>query len=280
MQPYRYEELSWPQVREAVRRDPVVVLPVGTTEQHGPHLPLMTDYLTAGRIAEAAVQRLAEQAGADGPPALVMHPVPYSFNEHHLDYPGTIAIDAHTIIDYLACIGRSLAHHGFRHLVLFNGHGSNVPFIDIAARLVNNQTEAICAALSWWSLLHPEDLSWRESAYPGGFSHACEAETSLILHLQGDLVDMTKAVKAMDEVQRSEHIFWDLAKGGPVNFQEFFSRNSSTGIQGDPTLATSEKGKVLADAATGHLASFLLEFRAREIRPRRDFHDRPQPALR
>jgi len=278
MQTYRYEELSWPQVREAVQHDPVVVLPVGTTEQHGPHLPLMTDYLTAGRLAEDAVRSLADAAG-DGPvPALVMHPVPYSFNEHHMDYPGTIAIDAHTIIDYLACIGRSLAHHGFRHIVLYNGHGSNAPFIDIAARLINNQTAAICAALSWWSLLHPEDLSWRESPYPGGFSHACEAETSLILHLQADLVDMSKAVKTMDEVQRSEHIFWDLARGGPVNFQEFFSRNSSTGIQGDPTLATPEKGKQLADAATRHLANFLLEFRGRQIRPRRDFHRKESEA--
>ena len=271
---YRYEELSWPEVREAARHDPVVVLPVGTTEQHGPHLPLMTDYLTAGCLAEAAVARLAEQAGEGPAPALVMHPVPYSFNEHHLDYPGTIAIDAHTIIDYLACIGRSLAHHGFRHLVLYNGHGSNAPFIDIAARLVNNQTAAICAALSWWSLLRPEDLAWRESPYPGGFSHACEAETSLLLHLRPETVDMAKAVRTMDEVQRSEHIFWDLQKGGPVSFQEFFSRNSPTGIQGDPTVATAEKGRLLAEAATSRLAAFLLEFRAREIRPRRDFHGR------
>lgn len=278
MQAYRYEEMSWPQVREAAQHDPVVVLPVGTTEQHGPHLPLMTDYLTAGRLAEDAVRRLAAAAG-DGPaPALVMHPVPYSFNEHHMDYPGTIAIDAHTIIDYLACIGRSVAHHGFRHIVLYNGHGSNAPFIDIAARLINNQTAAICAALSWWSLLHPEDFSWRESPYPGGFSHGCEAETSLLLHLQGNLVDMSQAVKTMDEVQRSEHIFWDLEKGGPVNFQEFFSRNSSTGIQGDPTLATAEKGRALADAATQHLANFLLEFRGREIRPRRDFHQKESQA--
>lgn len=276
MERYRYEELSWPQVRAAAAHDPVVVLPIGTTEQHGPHLPVMTDYLTAGRIAEAAVRQLAEGAGAGPVPALVMHPVPYSFNEHHMDYPGTIAIDAHTIIDYLFCIGRSVAHHGFRHLVIFNGHGSNAPFIDVAARMVNNHTEAICAALSWWSLLQPEDLAWRESEYPGGFSHGCEAETSLILHLQGDLVDMGKAVKTMDTVQRSEHIFWDLQKGGPVFFQEFFSRNSPTGVQGDPTLATAEKGRILAEAATKHLANFLVEFRGREIRPRRDFHQAQQ----
>jgi creatinine amidohydrolase len=269
---YRYEELSWPQVRAAAAHDPVVVLPLGTTEQHGPHLPLMTDYLTAGRIADAAISRLAERAGDGPPPALLMHPVPYSFNEHHLDFPGTIAIDAHVIIDYLVCIGRSLAHHGFRHLVYYNGHGSNVPFVDIAARLVTNQTEAVAAALSWWSLLQPEDLAWRESAYPGGFSHACEAETSLLLHLRPDLVDMTRAVRDMDGVQRSAHIYWDLQKGSPVHFQEFFSRNSRTGTKGDPTCATAEKGRVVVECVVANMIELVREFRAREIRPRVDHH--------
>lgn len=262
---YRYEELSWHQIREVVKSDPVVVLPVGTTEQHGPHLPLMVDYLCAESIGRMAV----EQAQ---PHALLMHPVPYSFNEHHMDFPGTIAIDPHTIIDYISQIGISLAHHGFRHIVILNGHGSNVPFMDIAARMITNRSEAICAMISWWSLLKAEDLAWRESPYPGGFSHACEAETSLLLHFRPDLVEMSKAENGMPDVQRSENIFWDLQGGSKVMFQEFFSRNSPTGIQGDATLATAEKGKLLAEAAAKRIAPFLLEFRQRVIRPRRDLH--------
>ena len=130
--PYFYQDLSWTELRDRTAADPVVVLPVGTTEQHGPHLPLATDYLTAGTIARAAVEQVS-------PRALLMEAVPYSFNEHHMDFPGTITIDVHTILDYIAQIGTSVAHHGFRHIVLFNGHGSNVPFLDVAARMITNR---------------------------------------------------------------------------------------------------------------------------------------------
>ncbi len=267
--PYVYQDLTWPELRASAATDPVVVLPVGTTEQHGPHLPLSTDYLTAGTIARAAVEQIY-------PHALVMEPVPYSFNEHHMDFPGTINIDAHTIIDYITAIGTSVAHHGFKRIVLFNGHGSNVPFLDVAARMITNKTESICALVSWWSLLKPEDLAWRESPFPGGLSHGCEAETSLLLHITPDLVDMTQAVRTMDEVQTSENIWWDLAGSSGVFFQEFFSRNTTTGVQGDPTLATEEKGRLLYAAATRRCSSFLEEFRRREIRPRHDLHADPE----
>jgi creatinine amidohydrolase len=244
----------------------VVVLPVGTTEQHGYHLPLMVDYLCADEVARAAVERVA-------PNALLMHPVAYSFNEHHLDYPGTITIDPHTIVDYVVCIGNSLAHHGFRRIVLFNGHGSNVPFLDVAARTITNRTSAICALVSWWSFLTSEDLAWRESRFPGGMAHACELETSMLLHLRPDLVDLSKAVDEVEGVQTSENIWWDLNGGGAVTFQEFFSRNTASGVQGQPTLATPAKGAAAFQTAVDRLARFLGEFREREIRPRRDLHD-------
>jgi creatinine amidohydrolase len=263
---YLYEELSWPEIRDAVKRDPVVVLPVGTTEQHGHHLPLLVDYLCANEVARAAVEQAA-------PNALLMHPITYSFNEHHLDYPGTISIDPKVIVDYVVCVGQSLAHHGFRRILLLNGHGSNVPFLDVAARTITNRTPAICAMASWWSFLRPEDLTWRESRFPGGMAHACELETSMLLQLRPDLVHMEKAIDEVDGVQTSENIFWDLNGGGAVTFQEFFSRNTASGVQGQPTLATAAKGKLAFDAAVSHLTRFLSEFREREIRPRRDLHD-------
>src|SRR5205085_11234809 len=111
----------------------------------------------------------------------------------------------HTIIDYLVDIGRSLAHHGFARIVILNGHGSNAPFMDIAARLITNQTPSICAGLAWWSLLDAQDQAGME--IPSGLdSHAGETETSLVLHLRPDLVDMNKAVRTIDEVQRSASI--------------------------------------------------------------------------
>jgi creatinine amidohydrolase len=264
MKSFRYEEMSWPEIGEAALRDPLVVLPVGTMEQHGPHLPLMVDYIIPQRIAEAAAEALA-------PNVIVMPPVVYSFNEHHLDFPGTIAINMHTIIDYVAQIGFSLAHHGFRHIVLFNGHGSNEPVMDLAMRRINNETDAICAMASYWSLIEPEDLPWRRESY-GVSRHADEEETSLLLSLCPHLVDMSKAVRVVEEVQRSKHIWGVWPANATVHYQEFFSRNTPNGIQGDPTTATVEKGRLTFEVAVKRASEFFEEFRKREIRPRRDLH--------
>lgn len=264
-QKYRYEEFTWPQIREAVSQNRVIVLPVGTVEQHGPHLPLVTDVLTSTEIARRAVERAPEQA-------ILMPSVYYSFNEHHLDFPGTIAVEGPTLINYVTDIGRSLAHHGFRKILLLNGHGSNVPFLDIVARNITNHTEAICAMVCWWSLIPTELFTeLRQSAHPGGMAHGCELETSLLLYLRGDLVNLREARPDFPP-QQSEFFYWDLQSPSPVFFQEFFSRYSQTGTLGDPTKATSEKGRRFLEAAVETLVRLISDLRAREIRPRVDHH--------
>ncbi|MCI0420835.1 MAG: creatininase family protein [Acidobacteria bacterium] len=261
---FRYEELTWPEVREVVLEQPVTVIPVGTIEQHGPHLPLITDACTATEMSRMAVERTAH--------ALLMPTVSYAFNEHHLDFPGTIAIDTHPFINYVVGIGKSLSHHGFRKILIVNGHGSNVPFMDIAARTITNHTEAICALVSWWSLIPQNVLQEiRESEFPGGMAHGCELETSVMLQLRPDLVQMHKAEKDI-HFEKSNFIWWDLQQPSPVTYQEWFSRYSKTGTVGDPTKASSEKGKRVVEAVVSRLAEFLDEFRLRTIYPRVDHH--------
>ncbi len=262
---YRYEEFTWPEIREAAAQNRVAVLPVGTVEQHGPHLPLVTDVLTAAEMSRLAVERMPSEA-------ILLPPVYYSFNEHHMDFPGTIAIEGETIVRYVSDIGRSLARHGFRKILLVNGHGSNVPFLDIAARNITNQTEAICAMVSWWNLI-PKPLfsELRESEFPGGMAHGCELETSVLLYLRGDLVQMEKAEKDISFAP-TEFFYWDLQAPSPVFFQEWFSRYSRTGTVGNPTLATREKGEKFVNAVVERMVLLLREFRAREIQPRVDHH--------
>jgi creatinine amidohydrolase len=262
---YRYEEFTWPEVRDAVAENRVAVLPVGTVEQHGPHLPLVTDVLTATEMSRKAVERMPREA-------VLMPPVYYSFNEHHLDFPGTIAVEGPTIVNYVTDIGKSLAHHGFRKILLVNGHGSNVPFLDVAARNITNRSEAICAMVSWWSLIPRAVLSeLRESEFPGGMAHGCELETSVLLYLRGDLVQFEKAKRDIN-FQATEFFYWDLAAPSPVFFQEWFSRYSKTGTVGDPTRATREKGEKFVNAVVERMVALLKEFRARKIQPRVDHH--------
>jgi len=265
MSKFRYEEFTWPEIREAVAQNRVAVLPVGTIEQHGPHLPLITDVLTAMEISRRAVEQIPYEA-------VLLPSVYYAFNEHHLDFPGTIAVEGPTFINYVTDIGRSLAHHGFRKILLVNGHGSNVPFLDIAARNITNRTAAICAMVPWWSLI-PKELfaELRESDYPGGMAHGCELETSVLLYLRGDLVQMDNAQSDFPS-QRSEFFFWDLQAPSPVFFQEFFSRYSHSGTLGDPTKASAEKGRRFVEAVVERLIRLIRELRARAIEPRVDHH--------
>jgi creatinine amidohydrolase len=237
---------------------------VGTIEQHGPHLPLSTDCITSREIARAVAERIPDET-------ILMPQVYYSFNFHHLDFPGTIAVDGHTIIDYVTDVGKSIAHHGFRKILLVNGHGSNVPFLDIAARNVCNHTGAVAALVSWWALADPALTEVRESEWPGGLSHGCELETSVILHFRPDLVQMEKAERDMD-YPKGRYFFWDLQKPSKIHFQEFFSRNSRTGTKGDPTKASAAKGAKIVECVVANMIDLVREFRARPILPRVDHH--------
>ncbi|MBX6773202.1 MAG: creatininase family protein [Chloroflexi bacterium] len=262
---YLYHEHSWPQIREAAARKPVCVIPCGTVEQHGPHLPLSTDFITAGMISELAVKQVA-------PDALLLPTIYYGFNEHHMDFPGTVAIPGPTYIDYAAHVGLSLARHGFDKILYVNGHGSNRPFLEIAAREVCNRTDAFAGLVSWWSLI-PREVMERTltSEMPGGVSHACELETSVLLYLRPDLVDMSKAVKETG-FRPGRYMWRDLRVSSPLVFNEQWSRFSRTGIQGDPTLASAEKGRVIVEAVVENLVGLIRELREREILPRVDHH--------
>jgi creatinine amidohydrolase len=262
---YRYEEFTWPEIRIAVAQNRVAVLPVGTIEQHGPHLPLVTDVLTASEMSRLAVQQIPDEA-------VLLPAVQYSFNEHHMDFPGTIAVAGDTVIHYVTDIGLSLARHGFRKVLLVNGHGSNVPFLDIAARNITNGSEAVCAMVPWWNLI-PRDLlrDLRESEFPGGMAHGCELETSVLLHLRKDLVQMEHAAKDIN-FKPSEFFYWDLQSSSPVFFQEWFSRYSRTGTVGDPTKASAEKGRRFVEAVVQLLIALIREFRERKIESRTDHH--------
>jgi creatinine amidohydrolase len=262
---FRYEEFTWPEIREAVAEQRVAVLPVGTIEQHGPHLPLSTDVLCATEIARKAVETMPREA-------VLLPSVFYAFNEHHLDFPGTIAVEGDTFIKYVTDIGKSLAYHGFQKILLVNGHGSNVPFLDICARNITNHSTAICAMIPWWNLVpKPLFTELRESAFPGGMAHGCELETSVLLYLRSDLVQMQHAEPDFPP-SRSEFFYWDLQSPSPVFFQEFFSRYSRTGTSGDPTKATQEKGRRFVEAVVENMVRLIRELRAKEIAPRVDHH--------
>ncbi len=272
---YKYEEMTWPEIGECAKQNRVALLPVGMIEDHGPHLPVNSDALT--------VQEICDRVGKAASDSVIVLPtMPYAFSPHHMDFPGPLTIRGPLLTEVVIDICESAIHHGFRKILIINGHGSNACFLEAAARMtVVENPESQCGLISWWTL--PEFRNAfgkiRESEAPGGVSHACEIETSIYLHLRPDLVDMKKAVKDIS-FPKSDHFWFDMVGKGPggggkdssVFMMEYWSTLSKTGIMGDATKGTAEKGKVIIDSVVEGIVNVVMELRERAVRPRIDHH--------
>ncbi|MFO1066996.1 MAG: creatininase family protein [Geminicoccaceae bacterium] len=266
-----YERMTWPQLREAARADMVVLVPFGSIEQHGFHLPVDVDIRIAREVCERAARRTDH--------AIVMAPMVFGFETHHMDWPGTIDIDWDVLVKYGVCVCSSLARHGFRRILVINGHGSNRPILDMIVRLTAiKHPDIICAGQSWFHLgdVMAEFNLIRDSEVS---SHADELETAAYLAIDEAAVDMSQAMRDMT-IRQSPHIWADLAgrkphanSKHPLVMMEHFSTGSVSGVRGDPTKATAEKGRRVLDAAAREIAEIVDELRAREIVLPTDYHD-------
>jgi creatinine amidohydrolase len=164
-----------------------------------------------------------------------------------------------------------VAHHGFQRILIADGHGSNMPILDLVARRTILETKAMCGCFIWPSLAAETINRLRESPVPGGMSHACELETSVYLYLDSQRVQMDKAVKDIN-LPASKFMWLDLMKGPPVHYMDHWTRFSRSGVVGDPTLATAEKGGKIFSAVVAALVDLVREFKARDRGERQDLH--------
>jgi creatinine amidohydrolase len=259
-----YQHYTWPEIKELVELNPVVVLPIGSVEDHGEHLPLNVDNFLIQTICEEAAKRMNGDM-------VLLPPIPYGFEAHHMDFPGTIDVGMEHLLHFVTDITRSVARHGFNRIVLADGHGSNMPILDLAARRTVIETEALCAAFIWPSLARETIEKVRESETPGGMAHACELETSVYLYLDETRVQMVKAKREIG-LAPSRFVWLDLMKSSPVVMMDIWSRFSKSGVVGDPTLATKEKGKLVFEAVVEGLMAFIREFKTYERGNRKDLH--------
>ena len=259
---YRYNRLTWPEMNEAISMRKLVILPTASTEQHGHHLPLDTDEFLCESVCLEVGRRVPEKV-------LVLPPVSYGLNLHHIDFPGTIHIEPETFIAFCLNITKSVAYHGFEKILLVNGHGSNQPLIDLIARKTVLATDSLCFACGYFSFLLEAFEEVRETEI---IAHADEFETSLYLHLAGDRVKMDLAQKGDDRM--GKFVSSDSTKPY-VRFNDIWGRWTKTGVHGDPTKATAEKGKIIFDAAVKGLIELVDELRNWPIDERSDQHEHP-----
>jgi creatinine amidohydrolase len=258
-----YERLTWPEVAAQPKDDVVCLIPVGTLEDHGPHLPIDTDICIASEVC----RRAAEEAGEE---ILLLPPVYHGYSPHHMDFPGPITIGWDTFTRYCADIGISLARHGFRRMLFYNGHGSNQNLIEMSARLVMLEHPDVLAAAAFVlsSRQAAEAIAELRESDRGGLAHACELETSIYLAIDPDAVGLDRAADERGYPE-TENAWMDWTDGG-LKVMPWWSSFSRTGVQGDPTKATAEKGKVWLDTAVAECIAYVRELRSMPLPVRRN----------
>ena len=171
----KIKNLSWQEVEELNRSEKIAILPVGSLENHGPQNPLGTDFM----IPEYLADRI------DSEDVVVFPTIPYGICPHHEDFPGTINLGYDIFYSVIYKILTGINSHGFKKILVINGHGGNSPAIDRAALEINSKKECLIAIIDWWSLAG--DLNPK---FKGG--HAGGQETSAILYINKDLVKLDR----------------------------------------------------------------------------------------
>ncbi len=273
---YRYEKLTWPEINDAVEMGKVCIVICSAIEQHGPHLPLDVDVVCPQGIALGAGKAAADKM-------LVLPPYWLGYTGHVMDFPGTLNGHFEHFMRSVLDITKSLAYHGFKKIILLNGHGSNMPNLDLVARRTNLETDAECVCCAWWNLLTVDKEflpRWRQSKFPGGCAHACELETSLYLYLDGDNVrkDQIKSDVISFNEEESPFMWVDLFAAGPATVISWTSSYTDSGVLGDAELATAEKGRQVYEEAVKQLVRFVNWFKDRP-KDRRRLRHRKAPTM-
>jgi len=245
---YVLGEMTWPQARARLKEVDVALLPVGAVEQHGPHLPLDTDAYDAHELA----RRVAE--ACSDPKPLVLPLLAYGVSYHHEDFSGTLSVSPETQARLVYEIGMSTARNGITKLVIINGHGGNAPSLHLAAQMINKDAHIFtCVDTGETSDADIEDIVDAPNDV-----HAGEIETSTALATRPELVDMSKAPKT---VPRFSSRFLDFTSGRSVVWYARTSKISSSGVMGNATKATTEKGERIWEVMTRRLTELVEDLK-------------------
>lgn len=251
-----FRDQTSPAIGDHARRGSLLILPIGTTEEHGPHLPVDTD----ARIAAAYGARLVEAVATDLP-VLLMDTICYGYSMQIMrQWPGTIVVRSRVFMDMVFDIVRSVLDMGFSKLVILDCHGHHSGPLNTVSREICDACQKSIAIISPAVLSRDEFNQARKSAQ-GGAIHGGEWETSLVLHISPEAVDMARAPSSDAMRYHSEFVAGDGFLGRQrVTWSTWYLQASETGVYGDPTPATAETGRVVLDAAVANGGRFLREF--------------------
>jgi creatinine amidohydrolase/Fe(II)-dependent formamide hydrolase-like protein len=247
-QGYLWGELTWPQAQERFQQVDIALLPVGSIEQHGPHLPLDTDAFDANYLALRVADACSE------PKPLVLPNISYGVSYHHDDFKGTVSISNDTLAKLVYDIGISISRNGIKKLVIINGHGGNSPALNYAAQMINRDAQVfVCVDTGETS-----DVDIYNLVETPNDVHAGEIETSASLLVRPHLVKMDQAQR---EVPAFSSRYLDFTSKRGVLWYAYTRKISRSGIMGDPTKASAEKGKKIWETMITHLVALVEDLK-------------------
>lgn len=245
-------EVEWARLtaaglRERAQADAIVLLPVASTEQHGPHLATGVDTLLCGEICRRAALELV----ARGVPAVVAPTLWAGLAEHHVAFGGSFSLTVATYHALLRDLCGSVLRAGFRRLVVVNGHGGNMSALNAISADLTRELAAPIAVTTYWLLAEEAISAILEDQR--SVLHACEAETSMMMARAPDLVDTTRLAQAVGPMaERAGSVL-----NQPLQRWRSFAEITETGVIGDARRASAEKGERLLAAAAAALAGRL-----------------------
>ena len=244
-----WRKLRADELRELARRDAMVIVPVGSLEQHGPHLPVEVD----SQLGETTAIETARAIVRRGQPAVVLPVLWTGLSEHHMSFGGTVTLDVPTFNAVIEGICRSLMRHGFRRIVFFNGHGGNENALRSLADELSPRLGLPIVQFTYWYAAAEAIAAILETQ--SGLQHACEAETSMMMALRPELVANDRIPLA--KANRTPGVA-DIVGGGVYRWRTLKAMSAS-GVIGNPEAASPEKGRRLiadiAEAIAGKLAN-------------------------
>lgn len=252
-----YSDFRWPELKAFAEQDTIIILPVGQTEEHGPHLPVGCDVM----ISRDTAERVAREAQKEMP-VLVMPPVWAGYSGKGLsNWPGTITLPPETVIATVENIVVSLVASRFTKILVLNSHGHHEGILRVAARKIADRCDVTLVISNIWRMAEDVVQSVRDSA-EGGSNHAGEYETALLL-ATGKRVDMSHAEDEPVE-PHSRYVGGDIITrhNAKVFWSTWGHTSSKTGTYGCPTKASAAKGQTIMDATVGEYLELLREMRS------------------
>lgn len=245
-------EIEWrrlraDQLRALAREDAMVILPLGSIEQHGPHLPVEVD----SQLGEQVALRTARVMASRGQKVVVLPMLWTGVSEHHMSFGGTITLDYPTYHAVIEGICRSVLRHGFRRIVLLNGHGGNENGLRVITDELTPPLGVPIVEFTYWYAAAEAIAAILETQ--SGLQHACEAETAMMMAVRPEL--MAEDRIAMAKVNYTPDVS-DVVGGGVYRWRSIGAR-SATGVIGNPEAASPAKGARLFEAIATTLADKL-----------------------